>query len=79
MFDTFDAILDSDAPDIDKLKLMFEWTTQRFLEGCERDIELARAMKDRESTIRAQMRLEVMKSARGIFDECYTYLAQRGR
>ncbi|MBN1261213.1 MAG: hypothetical protein JXB35_11085 [Anaerolineae bacterium] len=77
MIDAFNAIMESEGNDVDKLKDMFDWTTRRFVAGCERDIELAKALKDRESTIRAQIRMEVMKSAREIFADCYMRLARR--
>lgn len=78
MIDTFDEIAAGNASEVDKMKAMFEWVTQQFIEGCELDIELAKALKDRESTIRAQIRLEVMKSARKMFAICYMHLTKRG-
>jgi hypothetical protein len=67
----FRQIRNSDLCEIEKLTQAFQWMTSRILALSEKEIELARAMKDEEALIREQIKYEVMKSARGIFQECY--------
>jgi len=66
-----DDIFDADTADIEKLKKAFRWITGRIVEEAQREIELARAMGDRETIVKQQIKMETMKSAWGIFQDCY--------
>ena len=57
--------------EIDKLKAFFGRITSRIVEFAEKEIELARAMQDRESLIKVQVKMETLKSAREIFGRGY--------
>jgi hypothetical protein len=69
--EVFRDIKNSDLAEVDKLAKAFEWMIDRVLEHSKRDIELARAMKDQETLIREQIKHAVMKSAKGIFQDCF--------
>ena len=69
--DVFREIKDSDLPEAEKLASAFKWVTDRILSFSEKDIELARAMKDQEALIREQVKHEMMKSSRQIFQDCF--------
>jgi hypothetical protein len=75
--DVFREIKRMDLAESDKLALAFNWTTKRVLSFAEKEIELARAMKDQETLIREQIKLEVTKSARGIFQDCFRSILGR--
>ncbi len=69
--DEFLAIFRSDAAEIDKLAQGFDWMTRRMVEQAENEIELLRALEDRESLVKEQIKMGVLKHARGIFEDCY--------
>ncbi len=73
----FRAIKETDLAEVDKLAKAFDWVTGRTLEFGENEIELARALKDHETLAKVQMRYETMKSARGIFQDCFRFLFGR--
>lgn len=62
-----DAILDSDLPEMTKLAAAFGGLTGFVVEVAEKEIELARAMGDRQEVIKQQIKMETMKSAREMF------------
>jgi hypothetical protein len=71
IFDWIREIQGSDQPEIDKLKTFFGQITSRIVEYAENEIELAKAMQDRESLVKQQIKMETIKSARGIFARGY--------
>jgi hypothetical protein len=71
IFDWIREIQGSDQPEIDKLKAFFGQITTRIIEFAEKEIELAKAMQDRESLVKQQIKMETIKSARGIFARGY--------
>ena len=70
--DRVNAIVASELPDIEKLKQGFGLATGVLIDRAEKEIELARAMRDREARIRVQIRMSTMNAAREIFDTWYT-------
>jgi hypothetical protein len=66
-----DAILASGLPDMPKLAQAFEALTGFIIEATERQIELARAMRDDREAVKQQIKLETLKHARSIFQTCY--------
>ena len=72
-----DAIIASDLPQMDKLAEAFRGLTGFIIEATERQIELARAMKDDEETTKHQVKLETIKHARKIFQTCYWHVTGR--
>ena len=75
--DDFDAILASDRPDIDKLAWAFERITGDIIGFADQEIEVAKALQDREAKIKAQIKMETLKYARYIF--AMNYLRITGR
>jgi hypothetical protein len=72
-----EAILKSDLPDLEKLALAFDCITSFIVAHAEGEIELARAMHDRDQRIKVQIKMETMKHARSIFDHCYLRITGR--
>ena len=66
-----DRILASDAPDLDKLARAFGCITAFTVGVAEREIDLYRAMHDRDAIVKTQIKMETMKHARSIFEHCY--------
>lgn len=62
----------SDRSDAQKLAQAFDHITGSIIETAGREIEVARAMQDRESLVKLQIKMQSFKSARGIFQDCYT-------
>jgi hypothetical protein len=57
--------------EIEQLAEAFGTGTAKFLADMERKVELARAMQDREMLIKEQIKIEVVKSMRQIFEANY--------
>lgn len=66
-----DAIFASDLPEMAKLAAAFEGLTGFVIQCTDREIELAKALGDREETIKQQIKRDTLKHARGIFQTCY--------
>jgi hypothetical protein len=69
--DEFKEILASDATDVDKLTQMFDWVTGRIVEHSQMDVDMARAMNDKDELVKQQIKLSTIKHARSIFNMCY--------
>ena len=67
----------SNGPDVEKLAYAFGWITGRILEHTRKDIEVAGAMRDEEALVKQQLKLEVIKHARGIFRDCHRLVTGR--
>jgi hypothetical protein len=72
--DRFDAIIGSDASDIEKLTKAFGGLTAFIIEDSKRQVELARASQDKEEAVKQQIKLETMKHARRLFDTCHWHI-----
>ncbi len=55
---------------VNTVRAHFWELTDSFLAHTQSELELARAMNDREEVIRRQIKMEVMKHARAILDQC---------
>jgi len=64
----------ADLPDVDKLARAFAWITGQYIEHYQREVELLRAIQDRETLVKEQIKLEMMKHTRQIFRACYRLL-----
>jgi hypothetical protein len=73
----FNEIKASDLPEVEKVAQAFRWLTSRYMEHSQQEIELLRAMSDRESLVKEQIKLGVMKHTRGIFHDCYKFMIGR--
>lgn len=67
----FRKIKESDLPDDEKVAKAFDWITRRALAYTEKEIELTRAMKDEEALIREQIKYEMTKTVRTMFQDCF--------
>ena len=67
----FREIKYSEIAESEKVAKAFDWLTKRILTYSEAEIELARAMKDEDALIREQIKHELLKSARGMFQDCF--------
>ncbi len=67
----FRKIKEADLPSEEKLAKAFDWVTRRVMAYAENEIELIRAMKDEDALIQEQIKYEMMKSARDIFQDCF--------
>ena len=75
--DRMDAILGSALPDIEKLKEGFGLVTGQIIAHAQREVDLARAMHDRESRVKTQVKMSTMETAREVFDTWYTRITGR--
>jgi hypothetical protein len=62
---------ESERPEVEKLAHAFGWITELIIEQGLKDIELARALRDEESVVKAQIKTEVIRHARAIFRDCH--------
>jgi len=61
----------SSLPEARKLARAFGWVTNRTIAHAEGEVETARALRDDESAVKQQVKLETIRHARAIFEECY--------
>jgi len=66
-----DRILASGAPDLEKLAQAFDCITAFIVRHAEREAALNRALQDREALVKTQIKMETMRHARAVFEECY--------
>ncbi|MBN1249995.1 MAG: hypothetical protein JXC32_20190 [Anaerolineae bacterium] len=69
--DELQRILDSDQDDMQRFVAAFDWLTRRIIEVAENEIELARAMRDQETVVKQQIKLQTLRTARDVFQTCY--------
>jgi hypothetical protein len=75
--DLVQQIKDSDASDVDKLAWAFQHITGSIVEHAGREVELARALHDQEAVVKHQIKMETIKAARSIFQDCYRLVLGR--
>lgn len=61
----------SDRPEVDTLREFFGQITAQILEHARSEIDLARAMQDGRLLVKQQIKLETIRTARGIFARGY--------
>jgi len=72
-----ERILASDLPELEKITQAFECITGFVVGHAEAEIELARALQDREQMLKTQIKKETMVHARSIFESCYRRVTGR--
>ena len=72
-----EEILAQDISDVDKLRAMFEHITDQILIHEERQLELVRAMNDREEIVKSQIKIEMVKHTRSILQTCYQQMMHK--
>jgi hypothetical protein len=69
--DEFNRIMASDLPEVERLRAGFAWITDQIVADAEREVELLRAMGDREALVKEQIKLSTVRHLRGLFEQCY--------
>ena len=66
-----DSLKESDLSDLDKVVKAFRHVTEDHIKHSKHDLELARALKDREAIIREQIKQETIKYTQKVLEDCY--------
>ncbi len=69
--DKLEEIFNSEQAELEKLAQAFEWITSQHIKYGEQEIELCRAMQDKETLVKEQIKLSTIKYTRGVFSDCY--------
>lgn len=72
-----DRIVESRLTDLDKVVQVFDVITTSVIEAAEREMELLRAMGDGESLVKEQIKMETVRHARAILNECTMRVIRR--
>ena len=62
---------DEEMTEMERLAAAFGYATDSFIAQSGRDLELERAMGDEETAVKEQIKSNVMRSARELFEFCY--------
>ncbi len=74
----FIEIMNQDIPELEKLTQGFKHATDSIITYAEHEIELARALQDKEKLVKEQIKLSMAKHAQTIYEDCFL-LAYRRR
>jgi hypothetical protein len=77
MMEKVEAIVRSDRPDVVKLAQSFDTITRQIITHSEKEIEVLRALHDQEAVVKEQIKMETIKHARSILEECYQRVTGR--
>jgi hypothetical protein len=72
-----ERILASNLPDLEKVTQTFDCITGFVVGHAQAEIELARALQDREELLKTQIKKETMLYVRSIFETCYRRVTSR--
>ena len=75
--DEVDKIINSDLADLDKVMRAFDVITGSVIGAAEQEVELSRALGDPESVVKEQIKMETVKHARAILNDCYMRVTRR--
>jgi len=67
----FEAIIASDLPEAEKLARAYQLIIEQHMEHTRREIELFKAMGDKEALVKEQIKLGVMEYTLGVLTHCY--------
>ena len=69
---TFESIVNDQAlTDMEKLVRAFHLTTRQYIGHYKHDAEIARAMGDKDTAVREEIKAGMIEAARGMFGHCY--------
>jgi len=68
---SYEDIMSSGQPALEKVKEAFSLITDFYIADGEREIELLRAMNDRENLVKAQIKVSTLRTAQAILAEAY--------
>jgi len=72
-----ESLKKSDLGELDQVAIAYKWILDKHIEQGKNQIELARAMKDQETVIREQIKMETIKYTVKSFDDCVVMLLGR--
>ncbi|MCA9932630.1 MAG: hypothetical protein H6662_18535 [Ardenticatenaceae bacterium] len=67
----YEAVMASELAEVDKVKEAFKLVTDFFLLHSEHEIEVLRAMSDRENLVKEQIKASTIRSMQGILADAY--------
>jgi hypothetical protein len=67
----YEAIFTTELSEADKLKQGFQMITNTIVIQAQHEIELLRAMDDREQLVKQQIKLSTVQHIQGIFEDAY--------
>lgn len=67
----------ADLTEIEKLGQSFIWVTNRMIEQGEAEMELLKALNDRDTLVKEQIKISTIRHVRAVFDECYRRAMQK--
>ena len=71
-----EEIMQRDEPEAERLKAAFEQITDTILENGTRELELARALGNEQDVVKTHIKLETIRHARYVLDQCYAQLVR---
>jgi hypothetical protein len=74
---SFDHILRSKDPEVDKLAQMFDAITRQYVTDSEHQLEVLQALGDDENRLKEQIKLGMMQHAREIFADSFRRVTGR--
>ena len=69
--DDFLGVFEMDLNEADKIGRSFDHITSFYIQHSEQEIELLRAMSDKEKLIKELIKMETIKHIRSIFNDCF--------
>jgi len=69
--DDFLVIFETDLSEAEKIARSFDHVTSFYIQHSEQEIELLRALGDKDQLIKEQIKMETMKHVRSIFNDCF--------
>jgi hypothetical protein len=70
-------IFESDLTEVEKVAKAFDMAMERFLYHGQKDLEVYRAMGDKESLVKEQIKQETIRFARGVFNQAFKRVVGR--
>ena len=67
----FEQIFDQDLPELEKLRQGFDWVINFYLAESQGEQEALKALGDRETLVKEQVKASTLRHARQIFQDCY--------
>ena len=67
-----EEIYSSERDDLEKIKSAFELITDTIIEQSDHELEVLKALNDREALVKEQIKKSTVKHVRYVFNHCYT-------
>jgi hypothetical protein len=69
--DEYQEIFEQNLTEIEKLTQGFDWLTRMYIDSYANQVELTRAIQDSETLVKEQIKLEMIRFVRGMFNDCH--------